>query len=170
MNDNQSPTTSCTEPEPQARQGKTLGFAQYFWLSFLVVSLAYAGYCFYAPSNDIAWAASYEAAQEQAVEAERPVLLFFTGAWCSPCQIMKRQVWADEQVMAQVNATLVPVTMDVDDPGAAEALSRYGVGATPTTIITDSTGAVLQQRQGGMSKEEFLGMLAQLDSAAAEDL
>ena len=109
----------------------------------LVVSLGYAWYCFYVPSNNVAWAKDYTSAQQQAAQSGKPIILFFTGKWCVPCRIMKRNVWADEQVTASVNAGFIPVTIDVDDPNAAAALSRYRVGATPTTIITDPQGKVL---------------------------
>ena len=78
---------------------------------------------------------------------------------------MKRTVWADEQVTALVNASFIPVTIDVDDPGSAEALSRYQFGTTPTTIITDPQGKVLQQKEGGMAKTHFLEMLGKLKSS-----
>jgi len=82
---------------------------------------------------------------------------------------MKREVWADEQVMATVNEAFIPVTIDVDDPNAAAPLNRYRVGVTPTTIITDSKGNVLQYRQGRISKADFLEMLGQLDPPAVKD-
>ena len=75
---------------------------------------------------------------------------------------MKREVWADDQVMATVNADFIPVTIDVDNSNATETLSRYGIGATPNTIITDSQGNVLQQRQGRISKPDFLELLENL--------
>ena len=139
-----------------------------FWLTFLVGSLAYAWYCFYVPSNQIDWADNYAAAQQQAADSGKPVILFFTGSWCVPCRIMKREVWADEQVMALVNAEFTPVTIDVDNPSAAEMLGEYGVGATPNTIVTDSQGTVLARRAGGMSKANFLELLGNLAPPAAE--
>ena len=162
MSHNKPTVTPSTEPETVTSKGKSGRFWQVFWLAFLVVSLAYAWYSFYSPSNDIAWADNFTAAQQQAVESDKPIILFFTGKWCSPCQIMKRQVWADEQVMNTVNAAFIPVTIDVDDASAAATLSRYGVAATPTTIITDSKGNVLQQKLGGMTKADFLDLLGQL--------
>ena len=170
MNDNQPPVTPSHEPESLTSKGKSGRFWQVFWLTFLVVSLAYAWYSFYAPSNRIAWADNFTAAQQQAVKSDKPIILFFTGKWCSPCQIMKRQVWADDQVMNTVNAAFIPVTIDVDNPNAAATLSRYVIGATPTTIITDSAGNVLQWKQGGMSKAEFLELLGELDPPTVEDL
>ena len=72
---------------------------------------------------------------------------------------MKRAVWADEQVTASVNKSFVPVTIDVDDPGSAEMRSRYNVGTTPITIVTDPNGNVLRFKVGGVGKEDFLEML-----------
>lgn len=170
MKENQIPITPSAEPESLPRKGNPGRFWRWFWLTFLVASLAYAWYSFYVPSNRIAWADTYTAAQQQAVESDKPIILFFIGKWCSPCRIMKREVWADEQVVATVNAAFIPVTIDVDDSTVAAALSRYGVVATPNTIITDSRGNVLQQKQGGMSKAEFLELLGTLESPAVEDL
>jgi len=102
---------------------------------------------------------NYATAQQQADESNKPIILFFTGKWFSPCQIMKRQVWADDQVTNAVNAKFIPVTIDVDNPAAATTLNRFFVGATPTTIITDPKGNVLHQQQGGMSKAQFLELL-----------
>jgi len=74
---------------------------------------------------------------------------------------MKRQVWADDQVMNTVNAAFIPVTIDVDDPDNAAVLVRYNVGGTPITIVTDPNGNALQWRVGGIGKSEFLDLLGQ---------
>lgn len=147
------------EPQPPVRR-RFFHFWRCFWLLFLVVSLAYAWYSFYVPSNNIAWAGDYASAREQAVESGKPMVLFFTATWCVPCRVMKRTVWADEQVTAEVNAAVVPVMIDVGDPAAAEAVSGYGITSTPVTIITDPQGTtVLERRDGGISKTEFLELL-----------
>lgn len=80
---------------------------------------------------------------------------------------MKRIVWADAQVEAKVNARFTPVMIDVDDPHEASVLSRYRVGATPTTIITDARGGVLTSVQGGVGKAEFLDLIARAERVAA---
>lgn len=149
-------------PAGHARKSDRPGFFKFwrcFWLTFLVVSLGYAWYCFYVPSNRIDWADDYPAAQELAAESGKPIILFFSGKWCVPCRIMKRNVWADEQVADSVNTAFVPVTVNVDDPDAADVVSRYRVGATPNTIITDPQGNVLDQQAGGMNKARFLELL-----------
>jgi thioredoxin 1 len=170
MNDEQSQLPPSTEPVSQSDRGKFVRLWIWFWRVTLVVSLAYAWYCFYAPSNSIAWADNYTSAQEQAAQSDKPMILFFTGKWCVPCRIMKRNVWADEQVTASVNAAFIPVMIDVDNPDDAAVLLRYNVGGTPITIVTDSHGNALQWRVGGIGKPEFLELLRASNPSTAKDL
>ena len=163
-------TSPEAEPAPTSERRRSHRVWQVFWLAFLVVSVGYAGYSFYAPSNDIAWAENFAAGEQRAETSGRPMILFFTGRWCSPCQIMKRQVWADDRVKDTVHAAFVPVTIDVDDPASAELLTRYGVASTPTTVVTDAAGTVLQQVRGRMDRSEFLLLLERLGPAATDDL
>ena len=170
MIDAQSRLPPSTESASRPDRGKFLWWWRWFWRVTLVVSLAYAWYCFYVPTNSIAWADNYTSAQQQAAQSGKPIILFFTGKWCVPCRIMKRNVWADEQVTASVNAAFIPVTIDVDDPDAAAALSRYSINATPNTIITDPKGNVVQQKEGGIGKADFLELLGKLNISANKDL
>ena len=162
MNDAQSQSPPSTDPASKPYRGR-FNFWRWFWLSFLVVSLGYAWYSFYVPSNNVTWAKDYASAQQQAAQSGKPIILFFTAKWCVPCRIMKRNVWADEQVEAVVKAGFTPVMIDLDDPNAAATVSGYRVVATPTTIITDSQGNVLKRVEGGMGKAEFLDLLGKLN-------
>ena len=136
-------------------------FQQVFWLGFLVVSLAYAWYSFYAPPNEIRWSTTPAEAQALAQVEGKPMVFFLTAKWCSPCRVMKRKVWADEEVTQKINAGFVPVLLDVDDPMAKPVMERYNVsGGSPWTFITDGEGNVLDYRFGAVDKAEFLAMLA----------
>lgn len=163
-----SPSSSDSSSPPVRK--RVLHFWRSFWLTFLFVSLAFAWYCFYVPSNEIAWADSFAAAQQEAVDSGKPIILYFTGTWCVPCRIMKREVWADEQVMAAVNGNFIAVAIDVDDPDHAALLTRYNVGGTPVTIVVDPQGNALRWRAGGIGKAEFLELLGNSNPSAAEDL
>lgn len=143
---------------PPSRKG-VFHFWRCFWLTFLVLSLSYAWYSFYAPSNDIAWADNYDSAQQKANDSDKPIILYFTGEWCSPCRVMRRQVWADEEVKTLVNSQFIPVAIDVDNPDDAAVLARYQVEGAPVTIITDPEGNALRWRAGGIGKTEFLEFL-----------
>jgi protein disulfide-isomerase len=135
-------------------------FWKWFWLSTIPISLGWLWHDFYAPDNHVTWAKDYASAQRQATSTGKPIIVFFTGKWCSPCRIMKRNVWADSEVESKVNAGFAAVMVDVDDPQASAVVRRYRVGATPTTVITDPKGNVLQQVQGGIDKAHFLEMIA----------
>ncbi len=131
----------------------------WFWRLFPVLSLAYAWYCFYVPANQIAWADNFANAQEQATGSQKQIILFFTGDWCVPCRIMKRNVWADDQVTAIVNKSFIPVSIDVDLPENSELADRYNIGGTPITLVVDAQGDALGWRVGGIDKAQFLDLI-----------
>ena len=150
-----------SEPSPSPPpQKKKFNFWKWFWLGTIPVSLGWLWHDFYAPDNQVTWAKDFASAEQQATKSDRPMILFFTGAWCSPCRIMKREVWADREVESIVNARFVPVMIDVDDPKVAAVRNRYRVGATPVTIVTDAKGNVLRYALGGIGKSDFLKLLA----------
>ncbi len=161
MNDAQSPSSPSNTAPSQPHPSK-FNFWRWFWLTTLVVSLGWAFYDFYVPSNKITWAKDYASAQQQSAQSGKPAILFFTGKWCVPCRIMKRKVWADEQVEAVVKAGFVSVIIDVDDANEAETVRRYQVRGTPTTIIIDSQVNVLKRVEGGIGKAEFLELLGKV--------
>jgi len=164
----QLPSTVISEPPPDRK--RQYNFWRYFWLTFLFASLPYAWYSFYVPANSIAWADNFNSAQQQSADSGKPMILYFTGKWCVPCRIMKRQVWADEEVKTSVNAQFIPVAIDVDNPDDAAVLARYNIGGSPVTIITDPQGNALGWRVGGLSKSEFLELLRKPTPPAARDL
>jgi thioredoxin 1 len=148
--DNSSQKNAKNKPPP---------FWRWFWLTFLVLSLAYGGYSFYVPSNDIEWVNDITSAQELTKNSNKKTLLFFTGKWCSPCRIMERQVFADNEVAKIINYQVTPVMIDIDNPSSKELVTYYKIGATPTTIIIDSQGKVLDFAVGKIEKEKFIEML-----------
>ena len=156
MKNSPSDQQSSTQPIPKNSRNAIRLFWRVFWLAFLVISLAYAWYSFYTPSNSVSWSPDYAAAQGQSVQSDKPMILFFTATWCSPCRIMKRTVWADEQVATEVNERFIPLMLYADDPDMTEVFNRYSVSATPTTIITDPQGNVLDWVQGKLKKDDFL--------------
>ena len=145
-------------PQTIARK-KSNPFWRLFWLAFLIVSLAYAWYSFYASSNEIKWVSNDTSIEELTKNSSKNTLLFFTGKWCSPCRIMMREVFADEEVEKLVNAKVTPMMIDIDDSKTKKIVEYYKVGATPTTIIVNTQGQVLDYAVGKINKKEFLKML-----------
>jgi len=166
MNDAQIPSPPPTAPAAQPQRRK-FNFWRWFWIGSIPVWFVWVWYDFYVPANHVTWAKDYASAQQHAVQSGKPTILFFTGKWCVPCRIMKRNVWADPQVEVAVTGGFTPVMIDVDDPNAAETVRRYGAGATPTTIIIDPKGSVLERVVGGMGKAAFLELLGRRNPSAA---
>lgn len=161
MNDTESPSSSAAGSASKPRRGK-FNFWRWFWIGTIPVSLVWVYHDFYVPSSHLTWVKDYASAEQQAAHSGKPVILFFTAKWCVPCRIMKRNVWADEQVEALIKVWFTAVMIDYDDPNTAGIVGRYQVRATPTTIITDPHGLILQRTEGGMSKTVFLEWVGKL--------
>lgn len=162
QNHNQPAAVGSSESSEPTAKKKPHPFWRWFWLTFLVVSLGYAWYSFYVPANDVVWAEDIASAREVALKSGKPVMLFFTATWCVPCRIMKREVFADAEVMKAINSKVVPVMVYEDSPGGEAAFSQYNVEGTPITIFTDPQGTVLDYAVGGIGKAEFMEMLEKL--------
>ena len=157
---------SASNSKPEKKK-KSHPFWQFFWLSFLVLSLAYAWYSFYVPPNNIDWKDNIVTAKQEANESDKNMLLFFTGDWCVPCKIMKREIFADDNVAKDINSKLVSVLIDIDDPKWSDLVKQYNAGITPITMFTDHEGNVLDYAVGKINKSEFLKMFDNLDSAGS---
>jgi len=146
------------------RKTKSHPFWKWFWLTFLIVSLAYAWYSFYVPSNHIKWDNNITSVLKVTNNFDKNTVLFFTGEWCVPCRIMKGEVFADEEVHRVINSKFTPVMIDIDNPKTKELVNHYRIGATPTTIIVDSKGEVLDFAVGKIEKNKFLEMLNNVEN------
>ena len=138
---------------------KSHPFWQFFWLTFLVVSLGCAWYSFYAPSNDISWTNDIKSAEKMANNTDKDIMIFFTGTWCSPCKIMKRQVFADDEVKKAIDAKVVSVEINIDDPNNEQLVKQYNIVATPTIIFIDREGKVIDYAVGKVEKTKFIEIL-----------
>lgn len=154
---NKSKSTSINSPK--RIKSKSHPFWRFFWLTFLVVSLWYAWYSFYAPSNDITWTDNLESAQKLANNSDKNIMVFFTAEWCSPCRIMKREVFADNEVAKAMDAKVVSLEINIDNPNTEALVKQYNIGATPTTIFIDPDGKVIEYAVGKVNKTKFLEML-----------
>lgn len=162
MKKTEKPLMNSTNNSPKLIKTKSHPFWRWFWLTFLVASLWYAWYSFYVPSNDMVWNDNMVSAQELAKSSDKNILVFFTGYWCSPCRIMKREVFGDNEVKKAIDAKVVPIEINIDDPNAEALVKQYNIGATPTTIFIDPEGKVIDYAVGKVGKTKFLVMLENL--------
>lgn len=92
-------------------------------------------------TSPIEWRPWGRAAFEEAVAADRPVLLNLTAVWCYLCRHMEETTYADPARAETINSGFVPVRVDVDRlPHVQE---RYIAGGWPTNTFLTPTGEVL---------------------------
>ena len=109
----------------------------------------------------VPWRDSLADARKEARQSGKPVLAYFTAAWCGPCQQMKHTTWASPQVEAALQ-DYVPVKIDVDRD--AEAARAFGINQVPTYLLITPAAAqaddeIVKAQSGKVSPEEFIEWL-----------
>jgi thiol:disulfide interchange protein len=104
----------------------------------------------------VPWRKDYPAAQTEAAESSRPMLVYFTASWCGPCRWMSEKTWSDARVGAALDG-YVPVKIDVDqDPRVAQ---QYGVSSIPRMLVVGTDGRILRDETGALAPDDFLEWL-----------
>ncbi len=119
---------------------------------FLALAIASYGWSIKSPSGNVAWGHDLEAAMETAKNANKNILIQFTGAGCIYCYKMEKEVLTRGDVEKSIN-TYIPVRIDIN---RQEALAnRYGVYAIPAFFLLDANGTVLSSADGYLPPESF---------------
>jgi thiol:disulfide interchange protein DsbD len=109
------------------------------------------------PKEIIAWRSDFPAAQAESRQTGKPILLYFTAAWCGPCQTMRQTTWADGQVKSSVESAYIPVKIDIDHQPDLAFL--YRVESIPNIIILDENHNARRQLDFALAPEPFLQWL-----------
>ena len=101
-----------------------------------------------AESVDFVKWRSIEAAETEARTTHRPLLYEFGAAWCGPCRLMQREMFANASVAGRLNGTFVPVSVvdrsredGANASGVAALEARFGITAFPTLVVVREDGA-----------------------------
>ena len=87
------------------------------------------------------------------------MLVDFSAEWCPPCLAMQHDVWPAAEVGRAVNASYVPLVIDVDRNGLVA--ERYGVTGIPAVMILDANGRVVRQASGYLPASGVLRFLSE---------
>ena len=109
-----------------------------------------------------------DASTTQVVDSNdpRPTLIRFTSDTCPACYAMKAQVFSDGALAADVAERFLPVSVNLDHPGAVELelAQRYRVAVFPTFVIADDAGTELARLEGFADLPAFRAWLDAADS------
>ena len=112
-----------------------------------------------------AWYPDFETAEAEAKQLGRPMLVHFHAQWCGPCQAMEHTVLRDPVLLKQLRTGFVAVKIDSDQ--RPDLRDRFHVERLPTDIFLDPRGYILKRTSGAHPREEYLGMVANVDASFA---
>ena len=133
------PITAMIEPEGKAQPARRLSPERVRWSDFVT-------------------------GLERASAEGGIVLANFTASWCGYCKKMDRTTWKSPAVIDRL-AGVVPVRVDVDETtqrdgvAGSDLAARYRVQGTPTLILLDSDGQVIDRASGYLDSRQVLEWL-----------
>lgn len=100
----------------------------------------------------VPWQHDLAAAQEQARDQDRLILLEFDSLNCGYCKHMDGEVFSRPEVVPLLE-NFIPVRLDMDRfPSEAR---RFGVRGVPSFYVLTPAGEVIDSREGAWSFQDF---------------
>lgn len=98
-------------------------------------------------------------ALESAKKDNKVVMIDFFTDWCTPCKILDKMVWQDEDAVKEISKlNIIPLKLDAEKEGAENA-KKYSISAYPTIIFLNNNGEELGRKVGFGSKEDVLSAI-----------
>ncbi|HZE99476.1 MAG TPA: thioredoxin fold domain-containing protein [Planctomycetota bacterium] len=119
-----------------------------------------------AQAAGIDWKTDYAAALREAQKDGRPVVVFFGGPDCPPCEKMKATTFKDAAVIGAVAKGFVSVGVHLDGPN--DLVKQFGIESIPTTFLVASDGTRIRKWEGYLGPEEYRKNLGSAVAAFAK--
>jgi len=102
----------------------------------------------------IQWRGNWEEAQEEAKQANRPLLLELYLEGCSHCARLDRETHQDPAVAAALNESFIPVRLE--GRSRMDLVQKLQVRGAPTTLIFSPEGKELRRFAGFLAPSEYI--------------
>ena len=98
---------------------------------------------------------SFESAMTESKRTGKPVMIDFSADWCGPCQHLKSEVFEREDLAAQIQSIVIPVSIvdRVEERGfnSEETVylqDRFNANGFPTLIVVSGRTGLMTRTQG----------------------
>jgi thioredoxin-related protein len=113
--------------------------------------------------NEIAWVrpaamSDVDSAFERARAGNQPVFLFWSAAWCPPCNQVKSTIFTRQDFIDK-SRSFVPVYVDGDTPSGQALGKRFSVGGYPTMVLLRPDGSEITRLAGSVEPAKYMQVL-----------
>jgi len=105
---------------------------------------------------------SWAEAKDKAETEDKIIFVDAYASWCGPCKRMAKNVFADPDVGAFINASFVPLKLDMEKAESKDFGKEYSVSAYPTLFFLNEKGELLKRIVGGRDIAGFMALAEQV--------
>lgn len=116
-----------------------------------------------AQTDSVAWRSDFQAAQAEARESGKLLLVHFWTESCGPCKVLEKRVYNQPAVAVAIDQQFVPVKINAEQ--APEIARAYGVTRVPTDAVVAPDGRLVKQFVSPASPMEYIGYVSQVAAA-----
>lgn len=106
---------------------------------------------------EMKWHNTYDAGAREAMQTNKPMVVYFWTIWCTYCEKYHREVFSREDIREILAKDFVRVAVDMDTN--REDTNRFNVRAPPHLIFMTSSGEIVRHVPGYVPPEEFKSVL-----------
>lgn len=92
-------------------------------------------------AHKIQWRAWGAAAFQEAIQADKPILLVISSSWCQWCHIMDETTLSEPSIITIINTDYIPIRVDSDL--RPDVNQRYNQNGWPSVVLLSSEGEIL---------------------------
>lgn len=81
------------------------------------------------------------------------IYLDLSAKWCAPCQIMKRDVYTNEEIAAYFNENFINYLVDIEKGEGPDLKLIFEVKTYPTLLFIDAKGRQMLRKESALSME-----------------